>query len=148
MPADRSAAGSGSIARLLARDTPKRGFFDLARDLLAPVPGWIAQEVEHRRLFLWLPVAIGLGVVLYFAAEAEPSWIAPLVGTGVFGAAALWLRNLRRLAFTAAVGMACVFAGFAAGSLRTWLVAAPVLDRPRVLRLTAFVESIDRRVEG
>ena len=30
-------------------------------------------EAERRRLFLWLPVAMGCGILLYFMADAEPS---------------------------------------------------------------------------
>src|SRR5688500_9913566 len=46
--------------------------------------GWlkacIAEEVEQRRLFPWLAVAFGCGVLLYFSAEGTPALWAPLVG--------------------------------------------------------------------
>ena len=39
----------------------------------------LQQEVDGRRLFLWLPVAFGAGVLLYFAADREPTLWAPVV---------------------------------------------------------------------
>ncbi len=33
----------------------------------------LIREVEQRRLFVWLPVCFGLGVVLFFQAEGEPA---------------------------------------------------------------------------
>src|SRR5205085_347427 len=59
--------------------------------------GWlkacIAQEVEQRRLFPWIAVSFGIGVLLFFAAEGRPALWAPLVGAALLIAAAYALRG-------------------------------------------------------
>jgi competence protein ComEC len=107
----------------------------------------LAAEAERRRLFLWLPVMMGIGILLYFAADREPALAAPLIGFAAAAAGALALRN-RRLAVSACIAIAAIFAGFAAATWRTATIAAPVLDRPRVGVVTGFVESVEARDAG
>jgi len=104
-------------------------------------------EAERRRPFLWLPVAMGVGILLYFAADREPALWAPLAGFGMSVALAyiLWTR---RLAAMACLAVAAAFAGFAAGVWRTADIAAPMLERPRIGKLTGFVESVEARDSG
>jgi competence protein ComEC len=104
-------------------------------------------EAERRRLFLWLPVMMGLGILLYFAADREPALTAPLVGFAAAGAGALALRK-RRLAVIACIALAALFAGFTAATWRTATIAAPALDRSRVGIVTGFVESVEARDAG
>jgi competence protein ComEC len=104
-------------------------------------------EAERRRLFLWLPAMMGLGILLYFAADREPALAAPLIGFAAAGAGALALRH-RRLATIVCITLAALFAGFAAATWRTATIAAPVLDRPRVGVVTGFVESVEARDAG
>jgi competence protein ComEC len=42
--------------------------------LAARLREWAHAETAPGRLFPWLPVAFGFGVVLYFTAEREPVW--------------------------------------------------------------------------
>ena len=104
----------------------------------------VAEEVEQRRLFPWIAVAFGAGIVLFFSAEGRPALWAPLAGVALAGAAAVALRH-RLWSFAAAVAATAVFAGFAAAVVRTARVEAPILARTS---LAGFVESIDERVEG
>ncbi|PSC04444.1 competence protein ComEC [Alsobacter soli] len=106
------------------------------------------REAEERRLFLWLPAALGLGVLLYFAADQEPALWAPALACALAAAAALKLSSRSRLGFVAAVGVTAVFAGFVAAASRTRLVAAPALERVRVGKLTGFVEAAETRMAG
>ncbi|MCP8938202.1 ComEC family competence protein [Alsobacter sp. SYSU M60028] len=113
---------------------------------------WLRAQVERerdsRRPFLWLPVGLAAGILLYFAADREP-WIgAPLVAAALCAALAFAARERRSAAFACCVGACAVFCGFAAANLRTLLVAAPVLDRIRVARVTGYVESVDPRIGG
>jgi competence protein ComEC len=105
-------------------------------------------EVDGRRLFLWLPACMGAGILLYFAATAEPSLWAPLAAAALFTAAAIATRRRAGLAFEVNLALALLFAGFSAAALRTAGMAAPVLDRPRILKLTAVVEAVDIRLGG
>jgi competence protein ComEC len=106
-----------------------------------------ALEAERRRPFLWLPVAMGAGILLYFAADREPALWAPLTGLALSGALAFALR-LRRFAAMACLAAAAAFTGFAAGVWRTAEIAAPMLERPRIGKLTGFVESVEARDGG
>ncbi len=107
----------------------------------------LSREAERRRLFLWLPVLMGVGILLYFAADGEPALWAPVTGLVLSCGAAFAVRQ-RRLAMIACLGLGAVFAGFAAASWRTSAVAAPMLDRPRIGQLTGFVESVETRDAG
>ena len=120
---------------------PGERFAGLLRRLLAA-------EADARRPFLWLPVAFGAGIALYFMADTEPMLAAPLIGFTLCAAAATALRRGRGPGFCACLLAALAMAGFAAATLRTRLLEAPVLDRVRMVKLTAFVESLERRGQG
>jgi competence protein ComEC len=108
---------------------------------------WREEEVERRRLFNWLPVAMGLGVIAYFAADTEPHLAAPLIGMLVCIALAVIGRNSAalRLCTTA---MAFVFLGLAAAIVRTASVGAPVIERMMIVPVSGFVESVEKRAGG
>lgn len=94
-----------------------------ARDWLADL---LAAE-RHRRV-LWLPVAVGAGVVLYFTLPVEPpSWTG--AGVLIFLAGMSYLLRRRPLALPLLIGAAALAAGVAAAQLRTQMVAAPVLAK-------------------
>ena len=109
--------------------------------------GALSCEAERRRLFLWLPVMMGAGILLYFAADREPALWAPVSGFILACTGALVSRQ-RRLAPLLCLGAAAAFAGFAAATWRTATVAAPMLDRPRIGQVTGFVESVEARDAG
>lgn len=84
-----------------------------------------AAVAEHDRWPLWLPVALGCGVGMYFALPVEPpGWV------GVAAAVLLLVlgRASRGGRFSLLLAAALVL-GFAAAMLRTALVDAPVLAR-------------------
>src|SRR5271169_3136453 len=109
--------------------------------------GALAQEVEERRFFLWLPVAAMGGVALNLAADREPVLWLPAGLTALFAALALFSRA-RPLALGLSLAFVALFAGFLAMSLRTLRVAAPVLDRIRIVSLHGYVEEVDLRPVG
>ena len=77
----------------------------------------LAEERDQRRFFLWLPVAAGAGVLLYFTADTEPSLLASAALAALFAAAAFWARE-RRATFMAMLALACVFGGLASSAAR------------------------------
>ncbi|QFU16422.1 ComEC/Rec2 family competence protein [Microvirga thermotolerans] len=136
---------------------PHAGTLALARGgafsppaVLPDLRGWagraLAVEVAQRRLFPWIAVAFGCGILLFFQAE-EPSLPAPLAGLALSAALAWGLRK-RPVALAVFVGIAAIHAGFLAGGLRARSVAAPVLARVTIAPLTGFVESVEDRAEG
>ncbi len=130
-------AAAVGLSRAAAWAPEWRAIFDKA----------LAREVEERRFFLWLPVAAMGGVALNLSADSEPALWAPVALTLVFSALA-WAGRSRPVAFGLALALAALSGGFLAMSLRTEHVAAPVLDRIRIVSLTGYVEEVDLRPVG
>ena len=110
-------------------------------------------RAERDRLVLWVPVAFGAGVAMYFGLAAEPAvWAAPSVAAFGGVAALLLLRragNRWRLAGAAAVALCLIALGAAAAQLRSWQVAAPVLvKRWGTAELAGRVVASELRPEG
>ncbi len=92
----------------------------------ARIREWATQELTAGRLLPWFAVAYGGGVVLYFTAEREPaSWAA--VGLAGLAAAFAVLARRRAAGFVVALGALGIALGFAAATLKTSLIAHPVL---------------------
>lgn len=112
--------------------------------------GWwgrcFAQEIDQRRLFPWLAVCFGLGIVLFFRAD-QPSLWAPLGAVTLCSAAAFRLRH-NLFALAVYLALAAIFAGFAAGIIRTRSVAAPVLSRIVIVPVSGFIEAEEDREAG
>jgi competence protein ComEC len=96
--------------------------------------GWMSERVgallaaERDQWLLWAPVALGVGVAIYFALPEEPPlWFGPaLACCGIL----LWFLCRRQAGLTALATAATLIAlGFGAAGLRTTLVAAPILER-------------------
>ncbi|MGZ5306764.1 MAG: DUF4131 domain-containing protein, partial [Actinomycetota bacterium] len=106
----------------------------------------LTQEIEQRRLFPWLAVCFGVGIVLFFQAD-QPSLWAPLGVLAICAAASVRVRQ-NLLALSVCIALAAVFAGFSAGVIRTRSVAAPVLARVVIAPVSGFVEAVEDREEG
>jgi len=143
----RGARAAALPARLWQAVPAGSGLAAWLQDRKARFVEALALEAERRRPFLWLPVAMGIGILLYFAADREPALWAPLLGLGLSAGLAFALR-LRRLCAMACLALAATFAGFAAGVWRTAEIAAPMLERPRIGKLTGFVETVEAREGG
>ncbi len=106
---------------------------------------WLAAETDVGRLFPWLPVAFGSGIVLYFAAGHEPSRAAAL-GLAAAAAVAVLLARRHAVAFPVLLAVAAASAGFATATVRNAIVAHPVLQRPLgSVQLSGFVETREER---
>ncbi|WP_019905114.1 ComEC/Rec2 family competence protein [Methylobacterium sp. 77] len=108
----------------------------------------LRQESEQRRLFPWLAVAFGIGILVCLTATSgQPSLAAPLLVASVLAAAIPFL-GARPIALALVLGLAASFFGFSATVLRLQLVAAPVLARTTIAPLTGLVEALDEREVG
>jgi competence protein ComEC len=126
------------------------------RPLITPsLVAWLAGHLlaERERWFLWLPVALGAGIAAYFALPVEPPvWLG---ATGLLLASVvlawLWWR-LPSDAFQGCapglLGLLVLLLGFAAATLRTQLVDAPVLERRQAYELEATVLLVEDRTRG
>ena len=118
-----------------------------APGLLRLAISYLAFEAERRRLFPWIAVAYGGGVLLAFAADGPLSAWPALAAGGLAGAIGYAWRS-RPVLLALAIGLSAAFAGFAAYALRVQAVDAPVLGRTTVGRLTGFVENLEERGRG
>ena len=136
---DRAAAGGARTGRL----SP----LVLAKAVGIALRDAFEIEIEERRLFLWLPVAAGAGVALYFSAAREPDRAMPLVFAAGAGALATALRQ-RRAARLVCLGLCALFLGFASAQWRAARMAAPVLPSIRIVEISGIVEEMDLRRQG
>src|SRR6266536_3492028 len=100
--------------------TPARTFSSAQEN----VQRWLILDTAAGRLMPWLPIAFGIGVVLYFTAASEPiPWIAPSAAA-VLAAAAIAARA-RPVVFPLLLALTTAAAGFAVVSLKSARIAHP-----------------------
>jgi competence protein ComEC len=107
----------------------------------------IALEVEQRRLFPWIAVCFGIGILLFFQADGGASLWAPAGALAICAAFGVALRR-NMTALMIMFALSALFAGFSAGVIRTRNVAAPVLTRVTITTLAGFIEAVENRDEG
>jgi competence protein ComEC len=112
--------------------------------LVDTLRGWARAEAGAGRLLPWVPVAYGMGIALYFAADHEPVLSVAAVTAIVLCIAAFLLRRSRL--FAVAIMIAAVAAGFATATWKTARIAHTVLAKPLYsVTLSGFVETRDIR---
>lgn len=118
---------------------------DLAYAASERIRAWAAAEVISGRLIPWLPIAFGSGVVVYFAADREPAWWAA-ISLALAAAAITVVVRARPIAFAAMLALTSAAAGFATVTLRSFLIAHPVLHHVAGnVRIAGFVEVREER---
>src|SRR4051812_48063554 len=97
-------------------------FPDFGRAIAERLRTWAIADTGPGRLLPWLPVAFGLGIAVYFAADREPAWWA---GTGLAAlcCAIAFVARRQPFAFPIALAFTAVAAGFAVATLKTVQVA-------------------------
>jgi competence protein ComEC len=92
---------------------------------------WILDqlEAERSRWMLWLPVALGLGIAVYYELPSEPAlWLGPSLAAVALGL--VFLARAGSLLRAVALGLFAVAVGFGLVTWRTASLAAPTLSRP------------------
>jgi competence protein ComEC len=105
------------------------------------------REMEEGRGFLWLPVAFGAGIALYFALPREPALVALVLLASVLVVAAVRMR-LRPVAFRIVLVAAVGATGMLTMKLRTDAVTAPRLDREMTATVTGWVAAEGESARG
>ncbi len=102
-------------------------------------------EAERDRWFVWVPVAFGAGIAVYFALPQEPSLITCLVPACAASASRfVWRQGLGACLLGGLFLMAAL--GLTAAKLRTEWVRAPVLERPlRFVEVRGWLEHVEAR---
>lgn len=103
---------------------------------------------DRERWPLWLPVGLGTGIAAYFALPAEPAaWLAPVI-LALLMLAGLALRR-RPWSLALVLALASLALGVSAASLRSHLVAAPILgQQSKATTVTARVVAVEPHVES
>lgn len=97
-------------------------------------------EAEREQLPLWLPVALGGGVALWFVLPTPADWALAAMLLAALAMAGAAAQRGGRMSRAVALGAAATLAGLALMAWRAERVAAPVLARPTVASFTARVE--------
>lgn len=109
-------------------------------------------EMERGRWLLWLPVALGAGIVGYFNLPGEPppwsGWLAAGIGLTLLALAYPAWRGQVAGREALLIGLAAMALGFALAQARLRTVAAPVLERARVYAIEGRVIDLAPRPGG
>ena len=117
----------------------------LSQSAAAHFGTWIASDLAPGRLIPWLPIAFGLGVVLYFSADHEPSLWAGFIAT-TLALTICVIARARPIAWPLMIGVTAIAAGFTFATWKTLRIAHPVLTTPAYnVTLTGFVERREER---
>ena len=144
--AERTAGEGGagnSDRRTRRRPAPGFRFAVAARMAFGGLSAAFVRETERGRHTLWAPVLLASGIAAYFAMPTEPSLtlIAGLTAVAV-GAAAVVHRRFGLFLVLSAIAL--VAGGVALMTLRTALVATPVISADYTGDITGWVESIEQ----
>lgn len=138
----RAAAAMGRLTRHLAARRPGAGLIlDWFR------AGW-RREIEQRRLFPWLAVAFGGGILVYFlGTQGTPSLLAPLAAAALLAATTPFLVA-RPFGLALVLAAMAALLGFGAAAARVRSVDGPILARTTIGPLLGTIEGLDEREQG
>lgn len=107
-----------------------------------PIEAWL--ETERDQLALWVPVALGLGIGLYFGLPGVAEWRVAAVLLAGIACTGVALGRGGRLAMIVAVGAGIACLGLGLAWVRSVDVAAPKLTRPIVTDVSGTIAEINR----
>ncbi len=111
---------------------------------------WILQQVdaERGRWMLWLPVAMGFGIAVYFELPSEPAlWLGPAIAAA--GCVAVVLAPAGSKARALCIGLVAAALGLGLVTWRTSNLAAPTIGRPLFsINVEGRIADIQRLPEG
>jgi competence protein ComEC len=111
------------------------------RRALLAAETWL--EDERDQIALWLPVALGLGIGLWFALPTIQDWTSVIFGGLGLALAGFALRRDRRIGRLLMVGGLAVALGCGLAWWRSERMAAPRLERPSVAVFAATITNIE-----
>ncbi len=100
-------------------------------------------EAERDQLPLWLPVALGGGIVAWFVLPDPAQCAAAMCALAAVALAAIAVGRHGRAGHALAIGAGVAALGIGLAWWRAESVAAPVLARPAIVTMTARVESVE-----
>ena len=117
---------------------------------MAGARAWILDQLdaERSRWMLWLPVALGLGIAIYFELPSEPAlWLGPALAAAAL--VLVFFAPAGSLGRAVAIGLVAAAVGFGLIAWRTASLAAPTLSRPLFnINVEGRIADIQRLPEG
>ncbi|MFD1744441.1 ComEC/Rec2 family competence protein [Rhizobium helianthi] len=110
----------------------------------ARLSGWIEQELDQGAGFLLLPVALGLGAILWFTAASRPSLFLVATALPLLLASLILRWTMRRWLSVAAFLTGSIFLGMASAAWEEWRLSTIILDSA----VTTTVEGVVERREA
>ncbi|WP_299939300.1 ComEC/Rec2 family competence protein [uncultured Nitratireductor sp.] len=126
-----------------ARKIPSHG----ARPVAAGIRFAIAQEAARGTIFLWLPVLLGSGALIYFALPVEPPAYALASGLALCVLAAHLAGAKARLRLALLAGLV-VLLGLVAAKVETWRASTPMVGSDITTGITGRVLKVEHRADG
>ena len=115
--------------------------------LVAPLVRLCAEEVDRGALFLWSPVAFGLGILLYFVLPREP-WLSAFALALMALVVLARMVGPGRLSFAVISAMALVCAGTFWAQLHTRWEATDMLSAPVMASVTGQIMKVEQFTTG
>lgn len=119
----------------------------LPRAITSAMLSALRDEEARGSVFLFLPVVLGVGAIIYFALPVEPPLSGIVLGMVVLGPLA-WVARHRTQARLLLVSVFLVVAGMLAGKVETLRLATPMLGAGVTTHVTGRVRSISRDERG
>ncbi|MCR4267300.1 ComEC/Rec2 family competence protein [Nitratireductor sp. ZSWI3] len=140
-PRESQPIGAGPRSRLLA------GSLGWRKTGVQALSAAMAAEEGRGTAFLWLPVLLCAGALVYFILPAEPPGYAIASGLALCACGVVLARR-RMLARTALAAALVVLLGLAAGKVEAWRAGTPMLGSEVTTYVTGRVLSIEPRADG
>lgn len=148
----KPSAGEGTPLATVAGGLPTpvpadAGAMKAFRALAAALTAAATTEAERGVPFLFAPVLMGAGVVLYCTAAVEPGWaaIAALFATAALGA---WLARRNSLAHLVLMALLMAAAGALAAKFEVSRAGTTITGAPVATTVTGRVSRIEHRANG
>ncbi len=113
----------------------------LLRRMADQIELWL--EVERDQLALWVPVALGTGIALWFAFPLRSQWIGVMLFGLALGCCGFALGSHRRLGRAVMLFGVLMTLGCGLIWLRAVTVATPILARPVIASFSATITQVD-----
>lgn len=128
----------------MAFETLQMALSRRVRMVLDIIESWL--ELERDQLALWVPVALGTGIGLWFGLPLRVEWLAVIICGVALALVGFSIGRHRRVGHAFMVWGLCMALGCGLIWLRAWNVGAPVLAKSTITAFTAKV--VQSEVQG